>query len=95
MNNKIPELDKEIQKKEIFFENNISPYCRELFISYDEDMDDALEMHELYKFFNAIDYPMTIAIYWDLARFGDNYKCRVSWNNLMNLWFPNEPDETT
>lgn len=72
---------------------DIESYGRELFISYDKDKDDKLEMDKLIKFFNGINYPMTIATYYDLFRFGDNNVCKVSWNNLMNLWFPLEKDD--
>ena len=63
------------------------PYWKkELFKSYDYDKDGMLDIDELTKYFNAIDYRMTIAIYNDLIRFGTDNECLISYQNLLNLW---------
>ena len=58
---------------------------RELFISYDYDNDGKLNFKDLTKYLNAINYPITIATYYDLQRFGTDTCCLVSYANLDNF----------
>jgi len=59
---------------------------RELFISYDYDNDSKLNFKDLIRFLHAIRYPITIATYYDLYRFGTDTECLVSYSNLVNFF---------